>query len=154
MTRTTKAEKKVINREKQLEENLKKALADFQNLQKGMEKRLDFERSLIKVEVMRGLVDLADDIDVAIDHIDDEKGWREGVGQILEKFRVVIGDLGAEIIKCKRGDKFDTNIHEAVGVVNKRPDGLIASVIQNGYKIEDVVVRPSRVIVNKIKKKK
>ena len=154
MKKSIKRPNKHDNREKQLEESLKKVMADYQNLQKEMEKKLEFETSLIKSEVVHNMINLADDIDVAIDHIDDEKGWRIGVSQILEKFRAVIETLGAEIIKCKKGDRFDSNIHEAVGVVNEGKEDSVARLVQNGYKINDIVVRPARVIVNKISKKK
>lgn len=142
------------DREKELEIKLKKALADYQNLKRDMENRLQFEGELVKADVLRSIIDLADDIDIAVDHVEDEKGWREGVTLILEKFRVVIDDMGAEIIECKEGDVFDAKVHEAVGVVYEGEDGTIAKVIQNGYRFGDIIVRPARVIVNKINNKK
>ena len=135
-----------------LEEKLKKSLADYQNLTKEMKKRLDFEENMVRIKVLREIIGIADDIDVAVDHIEDEKGWREGIGLILEKFRTVIENIGAELIECKEGDRFDASIHEAIGVVNEGDDGHIAKVIQNGYRLGDVVVRPTRVIVSKINK--
>lgn len=134
----------------ELESKLKKALADYQNLKRDMKKQLDFEGSLIRVDLLRSVIGLADDIDVAVDHVDDDKGWREGVTMILEKFRTVIEDTGAEIIDCKTGDKFNAAEHEAVGVVNEGKDGCISKVVQNGYRLNNIVIRPVRVIVNKI----
>ncbi len=136
----------------QLENKLKKALADYQNLKKEMERRLDFERNMIRKELIHEVISLADDIDIAIDHVEDEKGWREGITRILEKFRKTLDDMGAELIKTKQGDKFDASIHEAVGVTHKGEPGTIATVVQNGYRLGDVVIRPVRVIVNKINK--
>jgi molecular chaperone GrpE len=137
-----------------LESQLRGALSDYQNLKREMEKRLDLERNLIRRELVEDVIGLADDIDIAIDHVEDEKGWREGVSQILEKFRKTIKDMGAEIIKCKPGDKFDSSIHEAVAVSDKGKDGTIQTVVQNGYRVGDIVIRPARVIVNKISNKK
>jgi molecular chaperone GrpE len=136
----------------QLENKLKKALADYQNLKKEMERRLDFERNMIRKELIREVISLADDIDIAIDHVEDEKGWREGITRILEKFRKTLDDMGAELIETKQGDKFDASVHEAVGVTHKGEPGTIATVVQNGYRLGDVVIRPVRVIVNKINK--
>jgi molecular chaperone GrpE len=89
---------------------------------------------------------------MAIDHVETDKGWREGVSRILEKFRKAMNDMGAEIIKCEEGDKFDSSLHEAVGVVDKGESGTIHDIVQNGYRVGDVVIRPTRVIVNKISK--
>ena len=139
-------------REQELENQLKQALADYQNLKRDMQKRLDFEEEVIRADVLKSVIELADDIDLAVDHVDDEKGWREGVSMILEKFRKVIDDMGAEIMEVKPGDEFDPEIHEAVGVVYEGKDGTIASILQNGYKMGDIIVRPARVVVNKIKK--
>lgn len=145
---------KRVDVEAELESKLKKTLADYQNLKKDMKKQLDFEGSLIRVDLLRSIIGLADDIDVAVDHVNDEKGWREGVTMILEKFRTVIEDIGAEMIECKSGDKFNAVEHEAVGVVNEGKDGRIAKVVQNGYRLNNIVIRPVRVIVNKIIDKK
>jgi molecular chaperone GrpE len=147
-----KAEK--MTREEELENQLKQALADYQNLKRDMQKRLDFEEELIRADMLKSIIELADDIDVAVDHVEDEKGWREGVTMILEKFRKVIENVGAEIIETKQGDAFDADIHEAVGVVYEGEDGTIACVVQNGYRLGNIVVRPARVIVTKMNNKK
>jgi molecular chaperone GrpE len=133
-----------------LDSKLKGVLADYQNLRKEMDKRLDFERNMIRTDLLKSVIELADDIDVAIDHVEDEKGWREGITMILEKFRKTMKDMGAEIIKCKPGDKFDSKVHEAVGIAKEGDNGTIHKVVQNGYRVGDVVIRPARVIVNKI----
>jgi len=134
----------------ELEIQLKKALADYQNLKKDMEKSLEFENSLIRAGVLRSLVAIADDIDVAMDHVDDEKGWRDGVSLILDKFRTVMEDLGARMIEVMEGEEFDANKHEAVGVVPDGDAGKIAKVLQSGYMYGDMVVRPARVLVYKM----
>lgn len=147
--------KKDVRDEKiqELGAQLKRALADYQNLKKDMKKQLDFEGSLIRVDLLRSIIGLADDIDVAVDHVNDDKGWREGITMILEKFRTVIEGVGAEMIDCKPGDKFNAVEYEAVGVVNEGKDGCVAKIVQNGYRLNDIVIRPVRVIVNKIIKK-
>ncbi len=139
---------------KELENQLKKVLSDYQNLKRDMGKRLDFEEVMIRKSVMKDLINLADDIDLAIDKVTDEKGWREGVRGILEKFYTVIQSLGGEVVSVKKGDKFDPNMHEAIGTVNEGKDGTVVKVVQNGYMLGEVVVRPARVIVSKIEKKK
>lgn len=144
---------KLNDRIEKLENQLKRALADYQNLQRDMQKRLDYEEKSIRSDVLKQVIDIADDIDLAVDHTKDDKGWREGVLKILEKFRSVIENMGAEPIEVQKGDKFDTDIHEAIGVVHESDENnTIHQVVQKGYKIEDFVVRPARVIVNKINK--
>ena len=50
------------------------------------------------------------------------------------------------------GEKFNPNFHEALSVLEdqkKDPDEVI-EVIQKGYIIEDRVIRPALVVVNKV----
>lgn len=155
-----KADKKISKqerseREEELEVQLKQALADYQNLKREMEKRLEFEGEIVKADLLRSIIGIADDVDIAVDHVEDEKGWREGVTLILEKLRKTIEDMGAEMIDCKPGDSFDAQIHEAVGIVYENgKNGTVATVVQNGYRLNDIVVRPARVIVHKVNSKK
>lgn len=133
----------------ELENQLKKALSDYQNLKRDMEKRLSMEDLIIRRSIMRSLIELADDIDLALDNVNNEKGWREGVANILDKFHNVLADIGGKVMDVKFGDKFDSDKHEAVGVVSEGKEGTIVKIVQNGYMLNDLVVRPARVIVCK-----
>ena len=49
-------------------------------------------------------------------------------------------------------DKFDPNFHEALSIKedkSKQPEEIL-EVVQKGYKIQERVIRPALVIVNKI----
>jgi molecular chaperone GrpE len=136
-----------------LELQLKQALADYQNLKRDMDKRLQFEGDLVRADVLRTLIGIADDVDIALSHKDggDENGWREGIVMILQKMQSVVEQSGARKIECDVGDMFDPRLHEAVGVLYEGKDGTIAKIVQNGYTLGDVMVKPVRVIVNKHK---
>ena len=50
------------------------------------------------------------------------------------------------------GDKFDPNFHEALSIKEDKsmqPEEIL-EVVQKGYKIQERVIRPALVIVNKI----
>jgi molecular chaperone GrpE (heat shock protein) len=49
----------------------------------------------------------------------------------------------------KKGDKFDPDIHEAVTTVKEGKKGHIFDVLQPGYKLDNVLIRPARVVVSK-----
>lgn len=137
----------------QLEVQLKQALADYQNLKRDMDKRMQIGGDLVRADVLRSVIGIADDIDIALAHSagKDEKNWRDGVEFILRKMQGAIEQSGARRIECTTGDVFDPRFHEAVGVLHEGKDGTIAQVVQNGYALGDVIVRPVRVIVNKSK---
>lgn len=130
-----------------LENQLKKALSDYQNLKKDMEKRLNFEEKIIRKNTMRSLLNIADDIDIALDRVEDEKGWRQGVSQILNKIYDVIGQVGGQMIECKVGNKFNPEVHEVIGTVSEGKEGTVVKIVQNGYRIDEMIIRPVKVIV-------
>ena len=50
------------------------------------------------------------------------------------------------------GDKFNPNFHEALSIKedkSKQPEEIL-EVVQKGYKIQERIIRPALVIVNKI----
>ena len=49
------------------------------------------------------------------------------------------------------GDKFDPNEHEAIGMVpttSEEDDGMVANVVQVGYRFGGSLLRPARVLVH------
>lgn len=134
-----------------LETQLKQALADYQNLKRDMDKRLKFEGNLVRADVLRTVIGILNDVDLALSHKsnDDEKAWRDGIVMILQKMQTVVTQSGACKIECKAGDVFDPHFHEAVGVLNEGKDGTIAKIVENGYVLGDVLVKPARVVVYK-----
>lgn len=131
------------------EEKLVKALADFQNLQRDMVKRLEAERIILKSVMLKDLLELGDDLEIALQHVSDSRAVAESLPLLLEKYKRVTENLGAEEIACKTGDVFDPTLHEAIGVDSDGKDGTISKIMQKGYKIGEIIVRPVRVVVNK-----
>ena len=49
----------------------------------------------------------------------------------------------------EKGEKFDSEIHEAVTTVEGKQKGLIFDTLQPGYYLDSIVIRPARVVVTK-----
>ncbi len=149
-------EQELVTRVSELEVQLKQALSDYQVLKRDMEKRLQFEGDMLRADVLRSILGIADDMDIALTHkdSDDIKSWRDGLVMILQKIQETISQTGAQVIPVQINDSFDPSAHEAVGIVNEGKDGTIAQVVQNGYVLGEKVIRPARVIVRKNSPKK
>ena len=135
-----------------LTEQLKKALADYQNLQNNNAYRVGLMLDQVKKKVALKLIELADDISYAFANLDKSKfpdsakSWLDGLVQTLEKIDLVLKELGVEVKECKVGDKFDSSLHEAIGVVPGGDKGKIANVVQQCFILNDNVIRPARVL--------
>ena len=141
--------------EKLLVENqLKKALADYANLERDLDKRLGMRGDQMKSQIARTLMDVLDDINLAVESgnklemTEEVKAWVEGVKATLSHIEKAVGEFGIENMGVKSGDDFDSSIHEAIGTVSEGEKGKVHQVVQPGFMLGEMVIRPARVIVS------
>ena len=134
--------KNLENQIASLEESLKRALADYQNL----ERRVLNERSeLVKYanqELLKSLIPSFDNLYLAEKYIQDE-GIKLTVMRLTENLR----DVGVERIEVEN-KKFDPTTMECIEVVDGEKDMVVAEV-RPGFMLFDKVIRPAQVKVGK-----
>jgi len=130
-----------------------RARADLLNYKKG-----EFERvSEILKYANDGLVlkalPILDNFELAFKNLKDDlkkEAAIKGILQIKKQFQEFLRAQGLEEIKAG-GEKFDPNLHEAVGeieVKDKEP-GIVVEEVQKGYKLHGKVIRPAKVKISK-----
>ncbi|MCL6096759.1 MAG: nucleotide exchange factor GrpE [Patescibacteria group bacterium] len=139
----TKKHAKTENEEfKNLENQLKRALADYQNL----EKRVTSEKSewikLANKGLLLRLLPALDNLSLAEKHTQDE-GVKLSVSQILSAFK----EEGIEKIETL-GKDFDPNLMEAVHTTEGQ-EGKVVEELRSGYTLFGQVLRPAQVVVGK-----
>ena len=92
-----------------LDQNWKRALADYQNLVKRIESEKSEIMKLASLNVVNKLVPTLDILELAAKHSQDE-----GVQMAVKQFQQVLSDEGLEEINPAVGDKFDPNLHECI----------------------------------------
>ena len=146
-----KKEKKVSNdtREKELEEQLKRALADYANLQR----RVDEEKSQIadhlKSVILIKILPVLDNLEAAFKAIGEEISApsRQGLELSIREFKKILTEEGVEEIDVS--GEFDPRLHEPVEVVFGKSDGKVVEVLEKGYRIGERILRPAKVKVEK-----
>lgn len=74
----------------------------------------------------------------------------KGIFQIKKQFEEFLKNQGIEEIKIKIGDNFDPNLHEIVEQIDtKEKKDKIIEIIEKGYKMQDKVIKPVKVKVEK-----
>ena len=125
-----------------LENQLKRALADYQNL----EKRIGEEKnSWIKIANKNLLLKLLPGLDsllLAEKHTQDE-----GVKLSIKHFLDILENEGVKKIETVSKD-FDPNLMEAIGTSNGE-EGKVIEEVRTGYMLFDTILRPAQVIVGK-----
>lgn len=137
----------------QLNERLIKVLADYDNLQKRVQKDVEMLIFNRVSDVSEDLMSICDDLNFAIKEKNKvSQQWVDGILAILEKLPKLLLEFGLSEIETKEGDKFEPGKHEAVSMVSDKTkqSNSIVGIVQKGYMLEGKIVRPTRVIVNKV----
>lgn len=149
MTKKQDEVKKLEERVASLEDQLKRAVADYHNLEKRVQADSSAIASFMRGELVVKLLPILDSLDQAVagaSQSEAESGWLKGVLMAIKQFRQVLADDG--LIEIPAGDTFDPNLHEAIDV-REGEDNKILEIIQRGYTLNGKVLRPIKVIVGK-----
>ena len=81
---------------------------------------------------------------------DADPSVRDGVQMILDQLLGVLKESGVEPVDAM-GQPFDPNLHEALSQeeTTEVEEGTVVQQVQRGYKLNDRLVRPARVVVAK-----
>ena len=129
-----------------------RAQADYANLRRRTADEREQMLGLANEVLLGKVVTVADDFDLAIEHVPAEARqtpWLEGIAAIDRKLRALLESEGVTPIPAL-GQAFDPQVHEAVTHVPRsgRPEGEVVAEIRRGYRIRDRVLRPSLVAVS------
>jgi molecular chaperone GrpE len=131
---------------------LQRERAEFSNYRRRTTEEREQMLGLAGEDLIRKVLAIADDFDLAIDNRPEElaaNGWVEGVTAIDRKLRTFLESEGVSPIDAEPGTPFDPRAHEAIANVpgTGRSEGEIVDVVRRGYKLRDRVLRPALVAV-------
>jgi molecular chaperone GrpE len=127
-------------------------VAEFDNFRKRTARQMTESGSAAQAHLVTRLLDALDDLG-RVSHLDAEKtavsDVLSGVGMVEKKILKELEGIGLEKVGVV-GELFDPNHHEAIGTVPAGEDGsadTVATVLQMGYKVGTVLLRPAMVQV-------
>ncbi len=135
---------------KSLEEKILRAQAEIENVRKTSQKEILKARIYASESLAKELLSPIDNLQRALEHSDQDVP-KSLVELVLKEINQAFSSNNVKEIN-PIGEKFNPNFHEALSVLEdqkKDPDQVL-EVIQKGYLIEDRVIRPALVVVNKI----
>jgi molecular chaperone GrpE len=109
-----------------------------------------------KGQLAQEVVPALDDLERAIEAAgldpegDSEDGLAHGVLLVFRSLREGLKRNGIEAVDPK-GEKFDPNRHEALSTLpaaEGTEPGTVVEVLQKGYRLDDKLIRPARVVVS------
>jgi len=145
-SRKSKSKKDLQKQLVNLEDQLKRALADYDNLEKRVISRRQELVELARVEILDKLLSVLDDLERAETHLKDK-----GLTMAANQFRGVLKSEGVEEIEAREG-VFDPEKMDCVSLVSGKKNRVV-KVTQKGYILKKRVIRPAKVEVGKGKPK-
>ncbi len=156
MVEETQAEEKVVVEEVvDFKDKYIRLMADMENLRKRTTRDMEDSRRFAVSAFAREMLDVADNLERALDAIDKEeanknehlKNLLDGVNMVGNQLERIFGQFKIEKTMPKEGEKFNADFHQAMFEVptNDYPAGTIAKVMQPGYMIAGRLLRPALV---------
>ena len=143
--------KKLENEKQEYLDLSQRTRADYANFKKEVESSRVADRKFATKRFIEELLPVLDSYDMAQGNKEAweavDKNWRVGIEYIFAQLRTVLEGEGVTQFG-KIGDTFNPELHESmvqVNVENESDNDTIIKILQNGYKMNDIILRPARV---------
>jgi len=142
----------------ELNDRILRKSAEFENYRRRMDREKRRRHRSGMLEVIEPVLEVLDDFERSIDAAEDlqerqdaEKAYESlkgGVEMVFRKFRDTLENMGVEPIEAE-GKPFDEELHEAMMRQPSEDEepGTVLQEIRTGYRMDDRVIRHSRVVV-------
>jgi molecular chaperone GrpE len=129
----------------------KRTQADFENYRRRAAKEAAAAGTRAKAGLVRELLPVVDNLERALASAngDGESGLAEGVRLVHADLIGVLERNGIEAQE-PTGQRFDPTEHEAVSMRSEdgAEPGIVLDVVEKGYRLNDTIIRPARVVVS------
>jgi molecular chaperone GrpE len=137
----------------ELDNQLKRAVADYQNLERRITEGRSELSNWTNAELIKKLLPVLDHLETALNGIGEQEkqtGWARGVELAVKEFNNVLAQEGLDQIETT--GQFDPNLHEAVDMRDGENE-MILEVAKKGYNLNGKVLRPAQVVVGRSQNK-
>jgi molecular chaperone GrpE len=131
-----------------LESQLKRKQADFQNYKQRTERQQEELRERATEDLVERLLDVRDNLSRALSQ-EGGADIRPGIESTLEAFDRILDEENVTTIEPDAGDAVDPQRHEVMlRVDSAQPEDTVAELYRPGYEMGERVLRPAQVTVS------
>lgn len=144
--KTSAVSEEELSLKKQIEDltgHWKRALADYQNLEKRQAREKEEFVQYAAGSLALRFLSVLDNLEKAQEHLKDA-----GLELAIKEFKRILSEEGILEIEVL-GYEFNPEEMEAVEMVEGEEDNKVAAVITKGYRLKNKVIRPAKVKVSK-----
>ena len=133
---------------------LQRVSADYANFQKRVPRQISDSISYEKEKIIKSLLPVLDNFEHTLQNasrVENTEAIAKGVRIIYDQMLDILKSHGVEQMKTL-GQTFDPSSHSAMMRKSEpeQDDNIVLEEFQKGYKLNDRVIRPSKVVVNKL----
>lgn len=128
-------------------------LADFSNYRNRTAREIQMAVDQAEQKMLREFLPVLDNFDRGLaSNYQSVEDFRAGVELIRKQFVDALRRMGVELVPMEIGDTFDAQHAEALTTMANPAlaDGAIADIFEKGFTLRGQLLRPARVVVNRI----
>ncbi len=137
---------------KEKNEEILRRAADLDNYRKRLTKETEDKVRFANQSVVKDFLPVIDNIEMALQHTEEGTPLREGIELTIKSFKDALSKHGIKEVDAEIGTIFDPAVHEAIMMDStaEYENNAVTLCVQKGYLLNDRVIRPAKVKVNKI----
>lgn len=137
----------------ELEEQVKEAKdaharanAEAYNARNRMEQETEKAKKFALQKFVKEMLEVVDNLERAIENTPEDNVLLEGVKLTHKSLLTVLERQGVQVVN-PLGEKFNADLHEAVGIDPDADSEMVGQVLQKGYTLHERLIRPAMVRV-------
>jgi molecular chaperone GrpE len=135
-------------------EKLQRVSADYANFQKRVPKQISDTIAYEKEKIIKTLLPVLDNFEHTLQNAHSAESLDvlvKGIQIVYDQMLDILKSHNVEQIKAL-GEKFDPSLHQAMmqKAQSEQEENIVLEEFQKGYKLNGRVIRPTKVIVNKL----
>ena len=137
---------------KEKNEEILRRAADLDNYRKRLTKETEDKVRYANQAVVKDFLPVMDNIEMSLVHTEEASPLRQGIELTIKSFKDALARHGVVEVNSEIGTMFDPAVHEAIMMDNnpEYENNAITLCVQKGYLLNERVIRPAKVKVNKI----
>ena len=137
----------------QVDEDRLRNMAEMENFRKRMAREQEEFRKFSNENVLADLLPVLDNMELALTHGRNVEACKDLVVGVDMTYKIFLDILSRHGLKQvgDQDEEFNPDRHEAVGQEerNDMEAGMVCQILQHGYKLNERLLRPAKVIVSK-----
>ncbi|HEY3271649.1 MAG TPA: nucleotide exchange factor GrpE [Geothrix sp.] len=153
LTEAERQMEEMLRREGDLMDQHRRLAADFNNFRNRAQRDIAMAVEQAERKILLEMLPVLDNFERGLSATyQDVESFRAGVELIQKQFLEALRRMNVEPMPLKIGDAYDALHAEALTTFSdpNLPDGAVAAVYERGYNLKGQLLRPARVVVNRL----